>query len=200
VIAGVSRLQVILKKDISSLGRIGDIVKVREGYARNFLIPRSFAIIADPSNLNKLEHQKSLVELHKKKIQKESAEVVEKLQAVALKVKKLTNEAGKLFGHVTAAEVVKELKSKKYEFDRRDIELPEMEAAGEYDVKIRLPGDVFATVKLTLETSVKKTKAKKADSKKAEAKEAAAEKEEAKAEEPKAEEAAESSTDETPSS
>ena len=108
-------MQVILKKDISTLGRIGEVVKVRPGYARNYLLPRSLAVAADPGNVKGLEHQKQLVELHKKKVQKESEAFAETLKDVTVKIKKTVNEAGKMFGSITASDVLKELKKANWE-------------------------------------------------------------------------------------
>jgi len=144
-------MQVILKKDIPQIGRIGDLVKVREGYARNFLIPRHMAVAASASNAKALEHQKRLVEFHKKKVSKESELVAEKLGKVSVKLKRRLNESGKLFGSVGPSEISQELLAQGFTYDRRDIELDPIKVPGSYSAKVRLPGDVFVDIKVLIE-------------------------------------------------
>ncbi|MDB5037342.1 MAG: ribosomal protein [Bacteriovoracaceae bacterium] len=158
-------MQVILKKDIPQLGRIGELIKVREGYARNFLIPRAYAVAANASNLKGLEHQKLLVEAHKKKVQKESQVVAEKINGTKISIERRFNESGKMFGTLTAADIVIELKKKNHVVDRRDVEFDAIKAPGTYEIKVRLPGDVYASVSLALEAI--KEKAAKEEGKKA---------------------------------
>lgn len=162
-------MQVILKKDIPRLGRIGEIVKVRPGYARNFLLPRSLAVPAISGDLADLEHQKRLVDIHKKNVQKESQEVAGKISGLTVTLKRRFNEAGKLFGSITNADISAELKAvHHYDIDRRDIEFDDVQVPGDYALKIRLPGDIYAEARLIIEaleektakTAGKKTKAK----------------------------------------
>ncbi len=141
-------MQVILKKDIPQIGRIGELVKVREGYARNFLIPRNLAVAASASNVRQMDHQKRLVDLHKKKIQKESEKVAAKIKGTEVTIQRRVNESGKLFGTLTAAEIITELQAKEIVVDRRDIEVETIKAEGTYAIKVRLPGDVFTDVSL----------------------------------------------------
>jgi large subunit ribosomal protein L9 len=157
-------MQVILKKDIPQLGRIGELIKVREGYARNYLIPRSFAVPANGANLKNFEHQKRLVEVHKKKVQKESLASAEKFKGLSIKLERRFNEAGKMYGAVTSTDIAAELAKKEFVVDRRDVELEMIKAPGEYVVKVRLPGDVFAEITLALVAM--KEKAAKEDGKK----------------------------------
>jgi large subunit ribosomal protein L9 len=178
-------MQVILKKDIPQLGRIGDLVRVREGYARNFLIPRAYAAAANPANLKNLEHQKRLVEVHKKKVQKDSQELAKLLEGVQIKIQRRFNEAGKMYGTLTGADIASELKKKDFHIDRRDADVEGIKTPGEHPVKVRLAGDVYASVTLVLEALQEKSS--KEEGKKAKAKTPRAKK--AKAEAPAAEEA-----------
>ncbi len=152
-------MQVILKKDIPQLGRIGELVKVKEGYARNFLIPRAFAVAASSSNVKALEHNQRIVESLKKKVQKESQTYADKIRGTKIEIERRFNEAGKLFGALSAADVVEELKKKDVSVDRRDIELETIKEAGTYEIKVRLPGDVYTEIKLVL-TAIEEKAAK----------------------------------------
>ena len=156
-------MQVILKKDIPQIGRIGEVVKVRDGYARNFLIPRSLAVAAHPSNIGALEHQKRLVEVHKKAVQKQSEELSAQHKGITIAFQRRFNESGKMFGTLTGAEVAQELAGRGLQVDRRDVEVDAVKAAGDYEARVRLPGDVILTVKIKLEAiedkSAKKAKA-----------------------------------------
>jgi len=170
-------MQVILKKDIPQLGRIGEIVKVREGYARNFLVPRQMAVIANPANARNLAHHQKLVDLHKKKVQKESEGVAGTLKKVKLALKGRLNESGKFFGSIGAAEIAQELVTHNFTVDRRDVEVESIKTPGSYAAKVRLPGDVFVEISVEVEGIEDKKaaaaagkKTKKAGGKKAAAK------------------------------
>lgn len=155
-------MQVILKKDIPQVGRIGELVKVRDGYARNFLIPRALAVPANPGNVRQFEHHKRMIDFHKKQIQKESQKAAEELKGFELKIERRVNEGGKLFGSLSLQEIVIEFEKKNLKLDRRDIEIETVKAEGTYPVKVRLPGDVFATVSLIVKGVVDAKEAKKA--------------------------------------
>jgi large subunit ribosomal protein L9 len=164
-------MEVILKQDVSNLGRIGDLVRVKPGYARNFLLPRELAVIASTAQKASFEHQKRLIEAHKKKVQKNSQEKAKDFEGVRLTIERRVNESGKMFGSVTANDVSDLLKEKSYNFEKSDIELEAIRAAGNYTVKLRLPGDVFAEVTLEVKGVVEAEKrAKKTATKKSAAK------------------------------
>jgi large subunit ribosomal protein L9 len=153
-------MQVILRKDIPELGRMGEIVKVKDGYARNYLIPKALVMAADPGNVIRLEHQKRLVDVHKKKVQKESEEVSAKLSKVQIKIQRRFNESGKMFGSLNTVDLAAELATKGYKVDRRDIEVEEVRGAGETKMRVRLPGDVWTDVSLHIEALPEKGAAK----------------------------------------
>lgn len=160
-------MQVILKKDIPQLGRIGELIKVREGYARNFLIPRSYAVPANAANLKNFEHQKRLVEVHKKQVRKDSEAIATKMAGLKIKMERRFNESGKMYGTLTGADVVTELAKKDYAVDKRDVEIEGIKAPGDHTLKVRLPGDVFVEIKLELVAL--KEKVAKEDTKKTKA-------------------------------
>lgn len=170
-------MQVILKKDIPQLGRIGELVNVREGYARNFLIPRALAMPANPANVKVLEHHKRVVDAHKKKVQKDSAALASKWNGTKVELSRKFNEAGKMYGTISASDLVVELKKLDILVDRRDLEFDAIKAAGEYVLKVRLPGDVYSELKLVVlaeeekaAKAEKKAKAKTAKPRKTKAK------------------------------
>jgi len=142
-------MEVILKQDVANLGRIGDLVKVKPGYARNFLLPRHLALVASTAQKASFEHQKRLVEAHKKKVQKASQEKLKEFEGIKLSAERRVNEAGKMFGSVTSQDVLEMLIVKGHtSFQRNDIEMESVRAPGTYALKLRLPGDVFAEIKL----------------------------------------------------
>lgn len=141
---------------------MGEIVKVKSGYARNFLIPRSLAAAANEKNVRNLEHLKRVVESTKKKVKKESEKLVDEFKKFSVKLERRVNEAGKLFGSISQAEIAAELATKDIKVDRRDVEIENIKTPGTYEIKVRLPGDVYASVKLVISGIEDKTEAKKA--------------------------------------
>lgn len=160
-------MEVILKRDVPNVGRIGEIVRVKNGFARNYLLPRSLAVVADAGNVKSLEHHKRVIEREKVKVKEESEAKAGDVEKLKITIKKRFNDQDKMFGSVTPLEVTEELKKKGHSFDKRDVEIPEIETAGTYKVKVRLPGDVFTELELKVEAIKEKKAKKKAATKKA---------------------------------
>jgi len=140
-------MQVILKEEIEKLGKMGEMVEVKRGYARNYLIPKSLAIEATPNNMKQLEHQKRLIASRVKKVQKESETLADKLNQAAVTLYHLSGEEEKLFGSVTTMEIADSLKEQGIEVDKRKISMDEpIKRLGEYKATVKLPGGVNATV------------------------------------------------------
>jgi len=140
-------MEVILKQDVANLGRIGDLVKVKAGYARNYLLPRHLALMASTAQKASFEHQKRLVESHKKKVQKASQERLKEFEGIKLAAERRVNESGKMFGSVTTQDVLEMLIAKGHTvFQKNDIEMDSVRSPGTYTLKLRLPGDIFAEV------------------------------------------------------
>jgi len=154
-------MRVILKKDLVNLGKIGEVVQVKPGYARNYLIPRNLASTADSKNVKALGHQKRIVDGIKKKARVESESVAEKLKAVTIKIERRANESGKMFGSITLSDLSSEFVKLGYNFHRRDIEVEAIKEGGEHAIKVRLPGDVFVNVKLLVSLELEKAKPEK---------------------------------------
>jgi large subunit ribosomal protein L9 len=145
----MANVQVILREDVASLGHAGDLVKVKPGFARNFLIPQGKAVVATEASKRELEHQKRVIA---EKVRRER-EVLEaerkKFDGVVVEITAQAGEEGKLFGSVTAAQIADTLAERGLELDRRRIDLAEpIKALGEHDVVVRLHRDVTATLKI----------------------------------------------------
>lgn len=144
-------VQVILSEDVPNLGHPGDVVKVRAGYARNYLLPRKLAVEANPRNLREFEHQKRLAMLKREALRSQAVSLKEKLEAVQLMLGARTGEEGKLFGSVTNLDLERALREQGFAIDRRRILLAEpIKQLGSYTVAIRLQPEVEATVKFTV--------------------------------------------------
>jgi large subunit ribosomal protein L9 len=142
-------VQVILNEDVPNLGRTGDVVKVRPGFARNYLLPRKLAVEANPKNLHAFEHHKR-VALGKREVQKgEATELKRKLETLTLSIGAHAGEEGKLFGSVTNIDIERALREKGFSVERRKIHLAEpIKQLGEFTVPVRLQPEVEASLKV----------------------------------------------------
>jgi large subunit ribosomal protein L9 len=147
----MSQVKLILRGSVPSLGEAGDVVKVKPGYARNYLIPRGMAIVATDARVKELEHHQRVVEA---KLGKElaSLDAVRKhVEGLSLEVKSRAGDEGKLFGSVTPLQIAELLAAEGVPVDRRRIQLKEpIKALGEYQVPVKLHRDLVAEVKLTV--------------------------------------------------
>ena len=144
-------MEVILKEDIANLGKIGEIVRVRDGYARNYLLPRGLVLEANKKNLKTFEHHKKLVGDQKQKIVRQAQSVGDQLNGVSLVIPMKVGEEGRLFGSVTNIHIEKALKAKGLNVDRRKIQLAEpIKSAGDYDVPVRLSADLTVPLKVSV--------------------------------------------------
>jgi len=142
-------MQVILKEEIEKLGGVGDMVEVKRGYARNYLIPRDLAVEATPNNLKRFEHQKRIVASRLDKLKKASATLADKISEASVTLRHQVGEDEKIFGTVTNMEIAEALKAQGIEVDRRKISLAEpIKRLGEYTATVKLPGEVSAEVKV----------------------------------------------------
>ncbi len=142
-------MQVILLEDIPSLGKAGDLVKVSDGYGRNFLIPQKKAILATEKGLKMLEHQKRQVQHRMGKMKKDLDKVAQQIQALSCTFAKSVGESGKLFGSVTSMEIETYLKENGIEVDRKKIVLDEpIKSIGMFTVPIKLHPEIVAQLKV----------------------------------------------------
>ncbi|HET9184194.1 MAG TPA: 50S ribosomal protein L9 [Candidatus Angelobacter sp.] len=145
-------MEVILKEDVPKLGHRGDVVRVAEGYGRNYLLPRKLAIEASQSNKAVIEQMKQSA-VRRSAIEKADSEnLAKQLDGVTLTFARKAGEKDHLFGSVTSADIAEGLEQKGFNIDRRKIQLHEpLKSIGEFDVPIRLHRDVTSRVKVTVE-------------------------------------------------
>ena len=144
-------MQVILREDIDKLGKIGDLVKVADGYARNFLVPKKKAIEATPDNLNAMNHAKKMVSDRIRKIKKDATAEADQLRGLSISIKAKTGEEGKIFGSVTSMDIADAVKAQGVEIDKRKIVLDEpIKRLGDYTVTVKLHGDIHADLKVSV--------------------------------------------------
>jgi large subunit ribosomal protein L9 len=144
-----ANIQVILQQDVDKLGQSGDLVRVRPGFARNYLLPRQLAVPATSAAVHRIEHEKAVAVARAEKAKKEARDAASKLSAIALKITQKAGEDGRLFGSVTVKDIVAALKAQGHEIDRRKIDLPEpIKTTGSFEIRITLVSDVVATLKV----------------------------------------------------
>ena len=144
-------MEVILKEDIANVGKIGDVVRVRDGYARNYLLPRGLVLVANKRNLKTFEHQKKVVADQKQKIVRQASAVADQLTGVSVVISMKVGEEGRLFGSVTNMQIEKALKAKGLTVERRKIHLAEpIKMAGDYEVPVRLSADLTVPLKVSV--------------------------------------------------
>jgi large subunit ribosomal protein L9 len=142
-------IQVILQHDVDKVGKSGDLVKVRPGFARNFLLPRSLAVPATTAQVHRIEHEKAVAVARSEKLKKESREHAAKLTSQEITIVRAVGEDDKLFGSVTAKEIESAYKAKGFEVDRRKMHLPEpIKQLGTFEIPLKLVSDVIATLKV----------------------------------------------------
>lgn len=144
-------MEIILREDVAGLGIIGDVVKVKPGYARNFLLPRGLAVVADRRNLGQLEHQKRIIAAKKERERGDIEGRAKQIGGLVLETEVRAGKGGRLFGSVTNLDVKKLLDDKGFDIDRRRIELKDpIKEIGDFEVVVRVGQDVAARVKLVV--------------------------------------------------
>ena len=140
-------IQVVLQESLINLGKSGDVVRVRPGYARNFLVPRKIAAYATARNLARLEHDKREALARAAKLKGEFETVAAKLRGVVVQLRRPVGVEGRMYGSVTAKDIAAALAHAGHTVDRRKVELPttSIKALGTYEVTLRFASDVTAT-------------------------------------------------------
>ena len=145
-------MKVILQQDVDFLGQMGDIVKVKAGYGRNYLIPRGLAIIANEKNERQLKHFQSMAQAKAAKELAEAKAFAAKIEAVKIGFVRNSSDENKMFGSVTTKDIVEALKEKDCAVNRKDIVLEEpIREFGSFDVSISLKRGVKATVSVIVQ-------------------------------------------------
>lgn len=145
-------MKVILTQDVKNVGKKGQVVEVKEGYGRNYLIPRGLAVPADEGSLRKLQHEQAAAASKKAREHEEALRTKERLESLTLVIKAKSGEKGRLFGSITAADVAAEIEKHGISIDRRKIELEEpIKSLGTYDIAVKVYPGVTARLKVAVE-------------------------------------------------
>ena len=145
-------VEVILRDDVPNLGKIGDVVRVKPGFARNYLLPRGLAIAANGKNLRVLEHQRRVIGAKAERDRKTAESQAKQVDGVELRVQARAGDEGRLFGSVTNLDIERLLAARGIVVDRRRIELEEpIKQLGTYAVVVQVGRDVRATIRVVVE-------------------------------------------------
>ena len=144
-------MQVILKEDVHNLGKAGDLVKVKPGFGRNYLIPQGKAIAATAGNIKEIEHHKKLIAAKQAQLSKDAQSMADKLAAIEVQIERQAGEEDKLFGSVTSRDIESALKDKGVTIDHRKVHMPEpIKTIGYHTVEIRLGTGVTGKIKVVV--------------------------------------------------
>ena len=142
-------MKLILREDVESLGKIGEIVEVAGGYGRNYLLPRGLAVKASTKNLKEQEHQKKLIQARMDRQKKDAQEMAGSLDSVSCTIARKTGEDEKLYGSVTSRDIEEALREEGVSIDRKRISLEEpLKKLGVYTVPVKLHADVTGNIKV----------------------------------------------------
>jgi len=142
-------MEVILIKDVPKLGKAGDVVKVKDGYARNYLIPKGLAILANQKTIKALENQRKIILAKAERERKKLESLAEKLEGISLTVYRKTVEGDRIFGSVSLIDIVNMLKEKGIEIEKSQVLLEEpIKKLGTFEVPIKLSSDKIVNIKV----------------------------------------------------
>lgn len=142
-------MKVVLKDDVKNVGKIGQVVDVADGYARNYLVPRGLAVEANTKNIKSLEHEKRTIQEKAKKIKNSTQDLAHKISTMTLVIKANAGEEGKLFGSITTMDIAELLRNEGIEIDKKKISLDEpIKRLGSYSVNIKLHPEISTQVNI----------------------------------------------------
>lgn len=144
-------MKVILKEDVKNLGKMGDIITVAEGHARNFLLPKKLAVEALTENIKALEHQKKTIQEKAKKVKNVSQDLANRISSLSLSIKAKAGEEEKIFGSITSMDIAAALKNEGIDIDRKKISLKEpIKRLGSYAVSIKIHPEITAQLNISV--------------------------------------------------
>lgn len=147
----MAQMEVILTQDVDSLGNAGEVVKVKAGYGRNYLLPRGYALIATRGNMAQLEHHKRRIAAEQAKLRAEYEAQAKKLGGVSVAIPRAVGEGDKLFGSVTNKDIAEALAQQDIKLDRKLIKLSDpIKEVGSHEVEVRFTNDVKVQLKVTV--------------------------------------------------
>lgn len=142
-------MKIVLKDDVKNIGKMGQIIDVADGYARNYLVPRGLAIEANTKNIKALEHEKRIIEKKAKKIKNSAQELSNKISAMTFTIKAKAGDEGKLFGSVTTMDIAELLQKEGIEIDKKKISLDEpIKRLGSYSVNVKIHSEISTQLKV----------------------------------------------------
>ena len=148
-------MKVILREDVENLGKGGELVEVRPGYGRNFLIPRGLAVLANAKNVRELDHQKKVAEAKAAKLKQSAEAFAKRLAETPVALRRKVGEQDKLYGSVTALDIAEALAARGIQLDRRAIDLSEpIKTVGDHEVSVKLHREVVGKVKVKVEAEL----------------------------------------------
>ena len=145
-------MKLILREDVENLGKGGDLVDVKPGYGRNFLLPRGLAVVANTKNVRELDHQKAVASAKAAKLKASAEAVAKRLAETPVVLRRKAGEQDKLFGSVTAIDIAEALAARGLQLDRRAIDLVEpIKTLGDFEVPVKLHHEVVGKAKVKVE-------------------------------------------------
>jgi large subunit ribosomal protein L9 len=144
-------MQVILKEDVHNLGKAGELVKVKPGFGRNYLIPQGKAMVATAANVKQIEHEKKVIAAKQVQLGKDAQAIADKLASVEVQIERQVGEEDKLFGSVTSRDIEAALKDKGVTIDHRKVHMPEpIKTIGYHTVEIKLGTGITGKIKVVV--------------------------------------------------
>jgi large subunit ribosomal protein L9 len=144
-------MEVILREHVDNLGRRGDVVKVAEGYARNYLLPRKLALAVTDNNKRQIDRERKIADAREAEERSQAEAIAQRMAQLEIEIARRVGEHETLYGSVTSADIAHALEAKGFEVDKRKIQLPEpLKALGETTVPIKIHRDVTAQVKVNV--------------------------------------------------
>jgi len=145
----MAAVKLLLKESIKNVGRVGDVVEVSPGYARNYLLPRDLAVEPTPNNVKKIEARRKEIEKQERERREQQAALIKSLESVEVTLERRANEQGNLFGSVTATDIAKSLQGQGYNVNPDDVNLPgKLDRIDVYTVKIKFAEDLATDLKV----------------------------------------------------
>ncbi len=145
-------MKVILREDVENLGKGGEVVDVKPGYGRNYLLPRGLAVAANPKNVREVEHQKQIASAKAAKLKASAEAVAKRLADTPVVLRRKVGEQDKLYGSVTAIDVVEALSARGLQIDRRSIDLADpIKTVGDFEIPVKLHREVVGKAKVKVE-------------------------------------------------
>jgi large subunit ribosomal protein L9 len=145
----MATVKLLLKESIKNVGRVGDVVEVSAGYARNFLLPKDLAVQPTPGNIKKVEERRKEIERQERERREQQAALIKQLEGVEVTLERRANEQGHLFGSVTATDIAKSLQAQGFNINPDDINLPgRLDRIDKYMVEVKFADDLATEVKV----------------------------------------------------